>query len=114
MCVIPQRLLLTLLGWGILHFTQAQVKPAPLAFVPACNLQELNRAYVTTLNQLRHQLDPHAPVVVFDPALLVGTVLHSAKMEAADSMFHGFPANAPFSAEMVGEKRFMQATSRSK
>lgn len=104
----PQCLLLTLLGWGVLHAAQAQVKSTPSAFVPACDLQELNRAYVASLNRLRHQLDPHAPAVVFDPALLIGTMLHSAKMEAADSMFHAFLADAPFSAELVGTKRLMQ------
>lgn len=106
MYATPQRLLLTLIGWGVLHAAPAQVKPAP--FAPACDLQELNRAYVASLNRLRHQLDPHSPIVVFDPALLVGTMLHSAKMEAADSMFHAFLADAPFSAELVGTKRLMQ------
>ena len=104
----PILLMLLMLWWGVSQVAQAQVKPAPAAFVPACDLQELNRAYVTILNRLRHQLDPHAPTVVFDPVLLVGTVLHSARMEAADSMFHDFPANAHFSAELVGTKRFMQ------
>ncbi|GAB3636125.1 hypothetical protein GCM10027422_17150 [Hymenobacter arcticus] len=99
----PQCLLLTLLGWGVLHATQAQVKPAP--FAPACDLQELNRAYVASLNRLRHQLDPHSPIVVFDPALLVGAVLQAARMEAADSLFHATPLR---SVELIGEKRYMQ------
>ena len=105
MSAIPQRLLLTLLGWGILHAAQAQVKPAPVAFAPACDLQALNRTYVASLNRLRHQLDPHAPAVVFDPALFAGAVLQAAKMEAADSLFHARPLR---SAELVGTKRSVQ------
>lgn len=103
MCATPQRLLLTLLGWYALHAAQAQVKPLP--FVPACDLQALNRTYVASLNRLRHQLDPHAPAVVFDPALLAGAVLQAAKMEAADSLFHASPLH---SSELIGTKRSVQ------
>lgn len=105
MSAIPQRLLLTLLGWGILHAAQAQVKPAPVAFTPACDLQALNRTYVASLNRLRHQLDPQAPLVVFDPALFTGAVLQAVKMEAADSLFH---ASSLRSAELIGAKRSIQ------
>lgn len=41
-----------------LQVAQAQVKPAVPAFIPACDLQELNREYVIALNRVRHQLDP--------------------------------------------------------
>jgi hypothetical protein len=85
---------------------QAQVKPVT-AFVPACNLQELNRAYVASLNRLRHQLDPHAPIVVFDPALFAGAVLHTARMEQTDSLVHARPPILR-SAELIGTKRSKQ------
>lgn len=94
-----------LLSIAMLASPLAQVKPTPVTFASACDLQELNRAYIASLNRLRHQLDPHAPVVVFDPALFTGAVLQAAKMEAADSMFHASPLR---SVELIGEKRYMQ------
>jgi hypothetical protein len=109
MLAMLKRLLLFLVGWGVLQAAHAQVKPAKSVFVPACNLQELNQAYVASLNRLRHQLDPHAPVVVFDPALFVGAVLHAARMEQADSLFHASPP-ALRSAELIGTKRSIQTT----
>lgn len=86
----------------------AQVKPAAPAFVPACDLQELNREYVTALNHVRHQLDPNAPLVRFDPALFVLTVLHTAKMEQADSLYHASPPAIRYSAELIGTKHSIQ------
>ncbi|RZK44283.1 MAG: hypothetical protein EOO61_04385 [Hymenobacter sp.] len=107
MSAASSRIWLSLIGWGLLHVAQAQVKPAPAAFAAACDLRALNRAYVASLNQLRHQLDPHAPVVVFDPALFAGAVLHTARMERTDSLIHARP---PFlrSAELIGTKRSKQ------
>lgn len=105
MSAAPSRIWLSLVGWSLLRVAQAQVKPAPVAFVPACDLQALNRAYVASLNRLRQQLDPQAPLVVFDPALLTGAVLQAAKMEAVDSLFHASPLR---SAELIGTKRSVQ------
>jgi hypothetical protein len=105
MCALPQRWLLTLLGCGMLHAAQAQVKLAPPAFVPACDLQALNREYINSLNRLRQQLYPQAPLVVFDPALFAGAVLQAAKMEAVDSLFHASPVR---NAELIGTKRSVQ------
>jgi hypothetical protein len=91
-----------------LQVAQAQVKPATPAFAPACDLQELNREYVVALNHVRHQLDPHAPSVRFDPALFVLTVLHTAKMEQADSLFHASSPSLRYAAELIGTKHSLK------
>jgi hypothetical protein len=87
-----------------LQVAQAQVKPATPAFAPACDLQELNREYIVALNHVRHQLDPHAPSVRFDPALFVLTVLHTAKMEQADLLVHASSPSLRYAAELIGTK----------
>jgi hypothetical protein len=81
----------------------AQSRKTTQSFTPACNLHELNRAYIIALNQLRHQLDPHATLVQFDSGLFPGTVLHVKKLEQTDSLFH---AQIPElrSAELCGTK----------
>jgi hypothetical protein len=81
----------------------AQSKSTAQTFIPACNLHELNYAYILALNKLRHQLDPHALPVQFDSGLFPGTVLHVKKLEQTDSLFH---AQVPElrSAEMCGTK----------
>lgn len=104
--LIRQLLLVT--GLVACQAAQAQVKPAASAFVAACDLQELNREYVTALNHVRHQLDPNAPTVRFDPALFVLTVLHSAKMEQADSLYHSSPPSLRYAAELIGTKHSIQ------
>jgi hypothetical protein len=102
------RSILLLTGLVTCQVAQAQVKPLPAAFVPACDLQELNREYVAALNQVRHQLDPNAPLVRFDPALFVLTVLHVAKMEQADSLYHASPPALRYAAELIGTKHSIQ------
>lgn len=102
------RPLLLLTGLVAFQVAWAQVKPVTPAFVSACDLQELNREYVTALNHVRHQIDPSAPPVRFDPALFVLTVLHAAKMEQADSLFHASPPAIRYSAELIGTKYSIQ------
>ncbi|RZK28182.1 MAG: hypothetical protein EOO61_22415 [Hymenobacter sp.] len=91
----------------------AQSRKATQPFAPACNLHELNRAYVTALNRLRHQLDPHALPVQFDSGLFPGTVLHVKKLEQTDSLFH---AQIPElrSAELCGTKYNLASTDPTK
>lgn len=88
---------------------QAQVTPTRSSFAPACDLQELNREYVIALNHVRHQLDPNAPLVRFDPALFVLTVLHVVKMEQADSLYHASPPALRYAAELIGTKHSVQS-----
>jgi hypothetical protein len=102
------RPLLLVIGLVAFQVAWAQVKPAAPVFVAACDLQELNREYVTALNHVRHQLDPNAPLVRFDPALFVLTVLHAAKMEQADSLYHASPPALRYSAELIGTKHSIQ------
>ena len=99
---------LLLIGLVAFPVAQAQVKPTPPAFVPACDLQDLKREYVTALNYVRHQLDPHAPMVRFDPALFVLTVLHAAEMERADSLYHASVPSLRYAAELIGTKHLVQ------
>lgn len=100
-----------LLVGGLVAFqvAQAQVKPAARAFIPACDLQELNREYVSALNDVRHQLDPSAPPVRFDPALFVLTVLHAAEMQRTDSLYHASSPSLRYAAELIGTKHSMQS-----
>lgn len=105
----PIRPLLLVFGLVVPQVAQAQAKPAAAAFVPVCDLQELNREYVTALNHVRHQLDPNAPIVRFDPALFVLTVLHAAKMEQADSLYHASSPALRYAAELIGTKHSMQS-----
>lgn len=98
------RPLMLVTGLVACQVAQAQVKPTAPAFVPACDLQELNREYIIALNHVRHQLDPNAPLVRFDPALFVLTVLHSAKMEQTDSLYHASGLGLRNAAELVGTK----------
>jgi len=101
--------LLLMVGLVAFQVAQAQVKPTPLAFVPACDLQELNREYVTALNYVRHQLDPNAPTVRFDPALFVLTVLHAVEMQRTDSLYHASAPSLRYAAELIGTKHSMQS-----
>jgi hypothetical protein len=101
------RPLLILTGLAVSQLAQAQIKPAAPAFAPACDLQELNRAYVTALNKLRHALNPQAPIVHYDPVLFMLTTLHVVRMEQLDSLHHDTPPSLR-SAELCGTKRSMQ------
>jgi hypothetical protein len=92
-----------------LQVAQAQIKPATPAFVPACDLQELNEEYVVALNHVRQQLDPNAPIVRFDPALFVLTVLHTAKMEQADLLVHASSPSLRYAAELIGTKHSIKS-----
>lgn len=102
--------ILSLLGLSLVAGlgTSAQVKPAKSALVLACDLQKLNQEYVAQLNRLRQQLNPHAPLVRFDPGMLVGTVLHTAHMEQADSLFHAHGTRDNYAAELIGGKKSIQ------
>ena len=102
------RLLLLVTGLVAFQVAQAQVKPAAAAFVPPCDLQALNREYIAALDYVRHQLDPNAPMLRFDPALFVLTVLHAAKMEQADSLFHASSPSLRYAAELIGTKHSVQ------
>jgi hypothetical protein len=105
--LVPPHLLVATLV--VLQVVQAQVKPATPAFVPACDLQELNREYVVALNHVRHQLDPHAPLVRFDPALFVLAALHTAKMEQANLLVHASSPSLRYAAELIGTKHSIKS-----
>ena len=92
-----------------LQLAQAQVKPATPVFIPACDLQELNREYVVALNHVRHQLDLNAPIVRFDPALFVLTTLHTAKMEQANLLVHASSPSLRYAVELIGTKHSIQS-----
>jgi hypothetical protein len=104
--VRPLLLVATLVAFQV---AQAQVKPVTPVFVPACDLQKLNREYVVALNHVRHQLDPNAPIVRFDPALFMLTALHTAKMEQADLLVHASSPSLRYAAELIGTKHSIKS-----
>ena len=68
--------------------THGQGIALPAAFVPACDLTQLNVAYVAELNHQRKLVNPKAKLVQVDAAMLPSTILFNAVLQQRDSLFH--------------------------
>ena len=91
---------LSFIAYAHFEAVQGQTVVAGTSFVPACNLGQLNQAYVDELNKQRKQENPKASVVRVDKELLRGAVSFNAEMEQQDRLFHDISHTH---VEMVGQ-----------
>ena len=91
--------LITLFAVGARSQVRGQSTAIPPAFVPVCDLTQLNRAYVAELNHQRSLVNPKAEIARVDASMLPGTVLFNSVLQQRDSLFHD---RSHLYVEMVG------------
>jgi hypothetical protein len=91
--------LITLFAVGATSQVHGQSTTIPPTFVPACDLAQLNLAYVAELNHQRRLVNPKAEIAQVDAEMLPGAVLFNSVLQQRDSLFHD---RTHLYVEMVG------------